>query len=135
LPECADGCEGACDDDALDAGRGNALDALQDLRRALDRRVQELVVVADRAVQEGAGGVDDGVERRGGFQGFVKGAGSCDVRNDGEVEGGGREVPAYAVGFGLRAHNGADGEVGVEELREDMRADEAVGAGEEDAGW
>lgn len=68
------------------------------------------------------------IKWRGGFHDFVEGSGRGDIRDDAEVEVSGviGEVSLDLSGFGVGTDNCTDGEAVVEELGEDVGADEAV---------
>ena len=68
--------------------------------------------------------MDDYIDLGTGLEDFVEGAGSGDFRDDAEVEvwACGGVVGADLVGFGAGADDGKDGEVGGEELGEDVCA-------------
>ena len=69
--------------------------------------------------------MDDEVDRGHRLDDVVEGAGGGDIGDDAEVEilrVGGGMLGAYLVGLALGADNGANGEVGGEELGEDVRS-------------
>ena len=117
------GGEGGGDDDALDCG-GVRGDGLDEGFGAVDGRDQEVALVVLDGHLEGRGRVDYPVDA---LDCFVEGAGSGDVRDDGEAELGGVLCVRLAdvVGGGLGADRAADFVAGGEEGADDVGGDEA----------
>ncbi|KAL1970984.1 hypothetical protein VTN77DRAFT_2818 [Rasamsonia byssochlamydoides] len=134
LTEVPHSGEAAGDDDSFHSG-GRLLDGFEEFRGSLDGRVKEVPGLLGDAVQEGGRGMDDRINGGLGLEDGVESAGSGDVFDDGRVEilSGIGVVALDVVCLGLRAHDGAHVEAGVQQLVQDVASYEAVCSGEENA--
>ena len=78
--------------------------------------------------------MNNGIEGWGGFHYFVKSSRGCDIWDDAKVElrACSWEIRQDLLGFRLGSDDCTNGEAASEELFENVRAYEAVRAGEED---